>query len=412
LNTLSVDELARAQEAARVGMEVNRMNTLSRDDLRTLMGKYKGLCVSIYMPTHRVGAGIQQDPIRLKNLLVEAEEHLLASGLRTPDAQELLEPAQKLLQDSLFWQRQSDGLALFLSPGVFRYYRLPFDFDELVVITDRFHIKPLLPLLSGDGQFYVLALSQNEVRLLQGTRYSVSEVALEGAPESLTETLRYNDPEKRLQFHTSTRTPGGKGQRPAIFHGHGVASADDPKDYISRYFHQVNEGLQDLLRDDQAPLVLAGVDYLHPIYKEANTYPYLVDEGIEGNPEELRAEELHEQAWAIVQPYFQKAQEEAAAQYRQLAGAGSAQASSDLKEVVPAAYHGRVETLFVAVGTHQWGTFDPDTDVVRLHEKAEAGDEDLLDFVAVQTLANRGSVYAIEPEKVPDGALLAAVFRY
>jgi hypothetical protein len=407
-----VDELARAQEAARVGMEVNRMNTLSRDDLRTLMGKYKGLCVSIYMPTHRVGAGIQQDPIRLKNLLVEAEEHLLASGLRTPDAQELLEPAQKLLQDSLFWQRQSDGLALFLSPGVFRYYRLPFDFDELVVITDRFHIKPLLPLLSGDGQFYVLALSQNEVRLLQGTRYSVSEVALEGAPESLTETLRYNDPEKRLQFHTSTRTPGGKGQRPAIFHGHGVASADDPKDYISRYFHQVNEGLQDLLRDDQAPLVLAGVDYLHPIYKEANTYPYLVDEGIEGNPEELRAEELHEQAWAIVQPYFQKAQEEAAAQYRQLAGAGSAQASSDLKEVVPAAYHGRVETLFVAVGTHQWGTFDPDTDAVRLHEKAEPGDEDLLDFVAVQTLANRGSVYAIEPEKVPDGALLAAVFRY
>jgi len=388
------------------------MNTLSRDDLRTLMGKYKGLCVSIYMPTHRVGAGIQQDPIRLKNLLVEAEEHLLASGLRTPDAQELLEPAQKLLQDGLFWQRQSDGLALFLSSEAFRYYRLPFDFDELVVVTDRFHIKPLLPLLSGDGRFYVLALSQNKVRLLQGTRYNVSKVALEGVPESLAEALRYNDPEKRLQFHTSTRTPGGKGQRPAIFHGHGVASADDPKDYISRYFHQVDEGLQDLLRDEQAPLVLAGVDYLHPIYKEANTYPYLVDEGIEGNPEELRAEELHEQAWAIVQPYFQKAQEEAAAQYRQLAGAGSAQASSDLKEVVPAAYHGRVETLFVAVGTHQWGTFDPDTDVVRLHEKAEPGDEDLLDFVAVQTLANRGSVYAIEPEKVPDGALLAAVFRY
>ncbi len=376
------------------------------------MGKHKGLCVSIYMSTHRAGRGIQQDPIRLKNLLGEAEEALTLSGLRTPEAQELLEPAEKLLQGSLFWQRQSDGLALFLSPGVFRYYRLPFDFEELVVVTDRFHIKPLLPLLSGDGQFYVLALSQNEVRLLQGTRYRVSEVAVEGVPESLAEALRYNDPEKRLQFHTSTRTPGGKGQRPAIFHGHGVASADDPKDYISRYFHQVDEGLQDLLRDERAPLVLAGVDYLHPIYKEANTYPYLVDEGIEGNPEELRAEELHKRAWAVVQPYFQKAQEEAAAQYRQLAGAGSEQASSDLKEVVPAAYHGRVEVLFVAVGTHQWGTFDPDTDAVRLHEKAEPGDEDLLDFVAVQTLANRGSVYAIEPEKVPDGALLAAVFRY
>jgi hypothetical protein len=388
------------------------MDILIRGDLKTLMSKHKGLCVSILMPTHRAGAETQQDPIRFKNLLREAEERLLVSGLGTPEAQELLKPAQRLLGDVFFWRHQSDGLAVFLSPGVFRYYRLPFDFDELVVITDRFHIKPLLPLLSGDGRFYVLALSQNEVRLLQGTRYSVSEVALEGAPESLTETLRYNDPEKRLQFHTSTRTPGGKGERPAIFHGHGVASADDPKDYISRYFHQVDEGLQDLLRDEQAPLVLAGVDYLHPIYKEANSYPYLIDEGIEGNPEELRAEELHEQTWAIVQPLFLAAQKEAAAKYKQLAGAGSEQASSDLKEVAPAAYHGRVETLFVAVGLQQWGTFDPKTNTVQVHEEAEPGDEDLLDFAAVQALLNSGTVYAVELEKVPGEAPLAAVFRY
>jgi hypothetical protein len=39
--------------------------------------------------------------------------------------------------------------------------------------SDRFHLKPLLPLLTGDGRFYILALSQNQVRLLQGTRYSV-----------------------------------------------------------------------------------------------------------------------------------------------------------------------------------------------------------------------------------------------
>ena len=211
---------------------------------------------------------------------------------------------------------------------------------------------------------------------------------------------------------TSTRTPGGKGERPAIFHGHGVASADDPKDYILRYFHRVDEGLRDLLRDEQAPLVLAGVDYLHPIYKEANSYPYLLDEGITGNPEELRAEELHEQAWAIVQPLFLAAHKKAAAQYRQLAGAGSEQASNDLKEVVPAAYHGRVETLFVAVGPQRWGTFDLDTSEVYLHQEAEPSDEDLLDLAAVQTLSNSGTVYAVEPEKVPDEAPLAAVFRY
>jgi len=388
------------------------MDILTRSELRTLTRKPGGWCISIYMPTHRVGAEIQQDPIRLKNLLSETEERLLADGLRSSEAQELLEPAEKLLQDGLFWQHQSDGLAIFLSSDQFRYCRLPFDFEELVVVTDRFHVKPLLPLFSGDGQFYMLALSQNEVRLLQGTRYSVSKVDLEGVPRSLAEALRYNDPEKRFQFHTSTITPGGKGGRPAIFHGHGVASADDPKDYILRYFHQVDEGLHGLLRDERAPLVLAGVDYLLPIYKEANTYPYLVDEGIERNPEQLSAEELHEQAWAIVWPLFLAAQKEAANEYKRLAGAGSEQASSDLKEIIPAAYHGRVGTLFVAVGLQQWGAFDPATNAVQLHREVKPGDEDMLDFAAVHTFLNGGTVYAVELEKVPDEAPLAAVFRY
>ena len=88
----------------------------------------------------------------------------------------MLEPASKLLQEPYFWQHQSDGLAIFLSANRVRRYRLPLHFEELVVVIDNFYIRPLLPLFTGDGQFYILALSQNDVRLLNGTRYSVSEV--------------------------------------------------------------------------------------------------------------------------------------------------------------------------------------------------------------------------------------------
>jgi hypothetical protein len=68
--------------------------------------------------------------------------------------------------------------------------------------------------------------------------------------------------------------------------------------------------------------------------------------------------------------------------------------------------------LFVAVGLQRWGTFEPETNTVHVHEEAEPGDEDLLDFAAVQTLLNSGTVYAVELEKVPDEAPLAAVLRY
>ena len=211
------------------------MELLSRAELETLIEEPEGLCVSIFLPTHRAGAQTQQDPIRLKNLLREAEEQLLAKELRAPEAEELLRPARELLDDSVFWRHQSDGLAAFLSAGVFRYYRLPPNFEDLVIVADRFHLKPLLPLLTGDGEFYVLALSQNEVRLLRATRHSVSEVELEDVPESLADTLRYDDQEKQLQFHTGTA--GGRGGRAAIFHGH---EPDDPKDNILRYFRQID----------------------------------------------------------------------------------------------------------------------------------------------------------------------------
>lgn len=274
-------------------------------------------------------------------------------------------------------------------------------------MADRFHIKPMLPILSGDGRFYVLALSQNQVRLLQGTRYSVDQVDLDGVPQGIEEALRLDPPEKLLQ--SPARPQGVKGKAAPVFHGHGGAP-DDPKENILQYLRQVDKGLHDLIGNEHAPLVLAGVEYLFPIYREANTYPHLLEEGIPGNPEGLTAQQLHGQAWNIIEPRFQTEQRDAVNQYDRLAGTG--RTSKDLEGIVREAWRGRVEVLFVAIGVQRWGSFDPNTDAVQLHDKAEPGDEDLLDFAAIQTFLNGGRVYAVEPENVPDDRHLAAIFRY
>jgi len=77
-----------------------------------------------------------------------------------------------------------------------------------------------------------------------------------------------------------------------------------------------------------------------------------------------------------------------------------------------AAYEGRIDTLFVSVGLQRWGLFDPDTNTVHLHPEPKPGDEDLLDFAAIQTFVNGGKVFAVEPEAVPDDRNVAAIFRY
>lgn len=194
------------------------MDLLTKNDLRALIEKPKGpkgLCISIFMPTHRMWPETQQDPIRLKNLLRIAEENLIRNGLRSPEAKKLLEPSQVFLIDTSFWRYQSDGLAIFLSSDVFQYYRLPLKFGEFAVVTHRFNIKPLLPLFNSDGHFFVLALSQNKIRLFQSTRYSISEMDLEKThvPTSISEALRYTEFEKQPHFRTRI-TPFTGGSTP------------------------------------------------------------------------------------------------------------------------------------------------------------------------------------------------------
>ncbi len=382
------------------------MDQFTKEDLQELLTPSEELRVSLYMPTHRAPVEGRQDLVRFKNLLRETEERLIRGGLRGQEATEFVAPLQKLLGDLSFWQYRGDGLALFLARDRVRSYRLPMQFEELVVVAHRFHLKPLIPLFTNNSGFYVLALSQNQIRLLQGNRYGAWEMELANIPTSLAEALRYDDPERELQVRGKASTGAGKSNTTFFAHG----GLENSKDYIRRYFHQIDKGLQELLRPDRIPLLLAGVDYLLPIYREVNSYPHLLPEGIIGNPETLSPGELQTRAWNVVQPYLRKAGEEMIAQYKQQAGTG--RTAGEIKEILPAAAQGRVEKLMVGSGAHLWGNFLPDRQTVELHGEPADDGEDLLDLAVFQTLLNGGRVYTIEPEAVPDGSSIIALLRY
>ena len=365
------------------------MSILSKDELRSLMQKKLGVCVSIYMPTLKKGIETQQNQIRYKNLLRDTEERLISAGLRPSEAKSLMSPAQELVGDSSFWWNQKDGLAVFFSLDFFKYYQLPTEFEELVVVGDRFHLKPLLPILNSDIEFYILAISQNDVKIFECNRFRSSEVKVEGVPENLDDALQLDVFEKRLQLHTGT---------------------EDTKLKILQYFKQINKGLYEFLKEKRSLLIFAGVDYLLPIYKEANTYPKLAEKGISGNPEGLNGDQLHSAALSIIDPLLEQDKAKAKDLYSQNVGTGLT--SQNVTEIVSAAQGGRVKVLFVALGVQRWGIFDFEEMTVHVSEKQEPGTEDLLDLAAMETFLNGGTVYAVEPEEMPDQSSVVALFRF
>ncbi len=387
------------------------MTVFDKRDLQGLFAAQEGPHVSIYLPTHRAGADQQQDPIRFKNLLRKAEEALQAAGLRRPDWEALLAHGEELLQDSHFWQHQADGLAVFLAQDVQHHYRLPLRFGELVEVSSRFNISPLLPLLMTGGQFYVLSLSQKQVRLYQGTRELAAELELEDAPDGLAAVMAYDRVQKHLQFHTSTSSASGGG-RDAAFHGHGGEIDGFEDEALLRYLREIDAALLEAIDDDtHAPLVLAGVDELTTLYREVSTHPNLVAKTLSGNPDELRPDQIHDRAWKLVEPHFAAVKDKALGRYRQQAGQGE-QVADRLVDVLDAAHHARVDELFVVWGAVEWGKFDSETNGLTLLEPDDPAAGDLINLAARQTLKHGGAVYAVEAADLPDGQSIVARLRY
>ena len=87
-------------------------------------------------------------------------------------------------------------------------------------------------------------------------------------------------------------------------------------------------------------------------------------------------------------------------------------ATTKPEEIVKAARYARVDTLFLTGDHHLWGSFDESADRVVAHGSAADGDIDLLDFAALMTLRQGGSVTLVAREALPPPGLSAAILRY
>jgi hypothetical protein len=387
------------------------MRLFQIEDLRALAERQEWPCVSLYLPTHRAGRKeTQEDPIRLKNAIGEAKEQLIRAGYPKDSTTALLRPAADLVTSRAFWLERADGLALFLAPDHFEYYRVPLRLQDEVVVADHFSVKQLLPLFSEDGRFYILALSQKQIRFFEATRTSIRERVVPEMLKSIDDLRQFGEAQAQVQGHTMA--PAGRAARTDImFHGQGnIADKTTYKAEVVDYINAVCKKVERYLDAQTAPLVLAAVDYEQAFYRENNSYHHLLEQGIFGNPDGWDEQQIHQAAWEIVEPHFAEGRRTSLQHYADLSN--TEKTSDRLEEILPAALHGRVRTLFIRAQARTWGTFDTEGLSVSIHDHPMEGDVDLIDIATVHVLENRGTVYALPPDQMPTREPQAALFRY
>lgn len=385
------------------------MKALSRDGVRRLAKLNERPVATIYLPTEIAGPQTRKSPIRFKNLLTEAKKRLDETPGGRRLRQRLEADCDPKISDDDFWQHQSHGLAVFCDEHACELHPLDIAPPEIVVIGRRFYIKPLLPLIGRNEPYLLLALSGNRCELFRGDLDRVEPVQVEGLPHSLEHALRFDEPEKSLQYHT-----GAPGSR-AAFHGQG-SSGDARNDRFRRYFQAVAGALQPLLEQEKLPLLLATVDDHVPVYARVSSYSGLItDEWISGSPDDLSADELARRARTIFVDRAERAQQEAVEHLRSLAGANGA--AADLKEISAAVVQGRVQAAFVASDQSRSGSIDPVSGELHLDGEGEGdadadASRDVLNDLAAETLLHGGDAHAVPAQALPARSAAAAIFRF
>jgi hypothetical protein len=376
----------------------------SRSDLDELVAIDARPAVSIYLPTHIAGREIRQDPIRLKNLLSTAAERL-ATRWRRPEIEDLLRSAELLVADDAFWRHQQQGLAVFLAPGFNRTHKLPIPVQEETFLGDHFHIKPLLPLLEDAGQFWLLAISAKHTRLYRGSRWEFSEDKGIDLPQGVGKIRGMTDYEET--FYGSPVGRRGTLAHPQSF---GEAPEELRKSELLEFLHGVAAAVEPHLKGNPAPVILAAHPEIQGHFRQITGWEKIQPGGISENPDALREDELHRRAYALVEPKLAEAR--AAAVDRLIALLPAGKATTKPEEIVKAARYARIDTLFLTGDDHLWGWFDEPGDRIVAHGSGAEGDIDLLDFSALMTLRQGGSVTLVAREALPPPGLSAAILRY
>ncbi|MEX0703506.1 MAG: hypothetical protein WD069_15535 [Planctomycetales bacterium] len=385
------------------------MDHITRSRLVALASRDQFPSVSIYLPLERTGPQIRQNAIRLAHLADDAERKLEAVGMRHPEARDFLEPVRRLCDaPELHGSGPDAGLGLLLSPDGLQQWRFARAMPESVDVGATWYVAPLVSLLTNK-EFLLLALSEKHVRLYRLSRSTIELVPLPaGTPGSIAEALPGTEISRTYQYHTSaTRDPTGR--ETDIIHGHGDPK-DDRKTLLNDYFHVVVRHLRPFVEREGLPVVLAAVDYYHPLFRAAADGMRLLDAVVIGSPDEFSETELHQRGLQVAAPELDAERTKMIARFEQLRG--TERAVDRIEPIVAAARQGRIETLLVAEDLRMWGISGDDALLVLPHDRQDPGDVDLVDFAVRHTLVTQGDVLVLPPDRVPAESGVAAQLRW
>lgn len=364
-------------------------------------------CVTITMPVKQGSRNLKENQNRLKNMVKLAEDKIINYGLDQATADKILKPAHDLVEETNFWLDQEEGLALFLSPDIFKLMQLPLPLEERGIVDKRFFLKPVIPFAESEAQYFVLALARRNTRLLKCTTGGYERIE---PPEHLES---YDNYAGTFEFEKSQGAHSGAQGRD-VNHGFGVTGDETEKAHLEQFISQLENWVRDQVDDTGLTLLLAGDPQITGIYKAHNHYSRMSEQTpTQRNVTEYSDGEIHEESLPVILKDIHQDHSREINRYHSLAANEPEKTSQNIHEIVPAAKDKRIATLFLAPESNLWGHYNPDNREVKLADtpEGEVGEE-LTNLAAIEALRNNATVILMTEDMARDMPAQAAIFYW
>ena len=373
-------------------------------------------CLSLYLPTHpRVPDSAVDQPTYRR--LVSSLRHGLADGRRRDEIERLLAPFDLLAGDREFWRHVRHGLAILAADGRADGFVLPADVPPRAVVAPRFHVLPLLEMVSASWPFRLLLLTSREARLYAGTAVEGRVADLAACPLPATAgpradrgrisradivAIREHEPHRSVRLHT--------GQ--AVLHG-GFGSKQDEIDEDTVTFVQ-HVGRQVAASSaGTIPLILAAAGHVAAILRQAAPPPGLLDRGIEKDLHLAPEAALADACGPLIADIAADLAADLLAEFIDARGRGVA--GGNLRDIGRAAVTGRIATLLVERDRSEPGDFDRATGELHIAPAGTAVEPpaaDILAAIAETVFLHGGAVRMAQRNALPTNSGLAAIYRW
>lgn len=281
-------------------------------------------CITIIASTHRTKPDYLDDGLRLKNLIKDAEERLMADTTKR-NAKSLIEKLNKLAAE-IDHSQNLESLMLFVNDEVAEYTRLPIKVEDRVVIDETFATRDLIRAMHLESHYYILVLSQEKIRLIEAMNDKVVQEF--GKPF----------PYENTQFFSRNRAAN--------------AIAAKQTSLIAEYFNQADKKVNELRKGNPLPVLICGLEENHNEYgKIADNKHSILDVFLDKNKINDPAHSIVEEGWEIVKDYVTKINNERKEELKRAVGENKF--LSDTNEIWNAISQGKIQTLFIEQGLFQ-----------------------------------------------------------